>query len=118
MRLQNFLRARGLSMVTAKSAAVMKAPQPQTVAPKAAKPGLKLPAKGAPKMAAPKANKPGKYGKMANGKATGLLKLAIKWAIAEKDPEAKKMLKAVVVSLKKQLWAGLSDKSKQELSQL
>lgn len=59
-----------------------------------------------------------KFGPAANGKALGLLKLTIKWAKAEKDPEAKKMLTDIVKSIKAKVWDKLEQEAKDELNKL
>jgi hypothetical protein len=85
------------------------------------KPGKPMPA---PKQKGPVVPKPAlkkplpKYGKMANSRAAGLLKLAIKWAQTAPDPETKKVLIAGVKALKGLYWSRLSDKSKEELNSL
>jgi hypothetical protein len=57
-------------------------------------------------------------GAVANGKATGLLKLMIKWAKAEKDHEAKTLLIGLIKKIKLDVWDKLSQKSKDELNKL
>ena len=58
------------------------------------------------------------YSKMANSRAAGLLKLAIKWAKTAPDPETKRTLIEGIKVLKKVYWARLSAESKKELNEL
>jgi hypothetical protein len=58
------------------------------------------------------------YSKMANSRAAGLLKLAIKWAKTAPDPETKRTLITGIKALKKLYWARLSAESKKELNEL
>lgn len=89
------------------------AAKPTKVAPPAAK-------KPAVKPAQPQQKKPvvQPYSKMANSRAAGLLKLAIKWAKTAPDPETKRTLIAGIKVLKKVYWARLSAESKKELNEL
>lgn len=89
------------------------AAKPTKVAPPAAK-------KPAVKPAQPQQKKPAvqPYSKMANSRAAGLLKLAIKWAKTAPDPETKRTLIAGIKVLKKVYWARLSAESKKELNEL
>lgn len=59
-----------------------------------------------------------KLGAVANGKAKGLLTLMIKWAKAEKDPEAKKLMIDLIKTVKAKVWDKLDQKSKDALNQL
>ena len=118
--------APGRGKVPAKPAPVAKpapgakqapAAKPTKVAPPAAK---KPAAKPAVKPAQPQQKKPAvqPYSKMANSRAAGLLKLAIKWAKTAPDPETKRALIAGIKVLKKVYWARLSAESKKELNEL
>jgi hypothetical protein len=62
--------------------------------------------------------KPGQYGNSANGKAGGILKLAIKWAENDRDEETRKVMTQVVVAIKGVIWDHLSEKKQKELLEL
>ena len=78
----------------------------------------KLPTKAPAKKPVEKRPTVQPYSKMANSRAAGLLKLAIKWAKTAPDPETKRTLIEGIKVLKKVYWARLSAESKKELNEL
>ena len=61
---------------------------------------------------------PGKYDHAADGKAGGILKLAIKWAEKDKDEETRKVMTEIVKAIRDITWKHLSEKKQQELMKL
>jgi hypothetical protein len=58
------------------------------------------------------------YGKVANGKIAGYLKLGIKWAAADRDPETRKVMVQIIKAVKPIVWGHLSEDKRQELLKL
>ena len=61
---------------------------------------------------------PAKYGKMADVRAKSLLTIAIKWAKAESDKEAKEVLTGIVRKLRDDHFSHLSQDSQNDLKAL
>jgi hypothetical protein len=58
------------------------------------------------------------YGKAANGKIAGYLKLGIKWAAADRDQETRKVMVQIIKAVKPIVWDRLSEDKRQELLKL
>ena len=58
------------------------------------------------------------YGKAANGKIAGYLKLGIKWGAADRDPETRKVMVQIIKAIKPIVWDHLSEDKRQELLKL
>jgi hypothetical protein len=92
--------------------------KPGKIVPKVA-PKKVLVGKPAPKIVKPVAKPTGKlYGNAANGKSAGILKLAAKWAIADRDPETRKVMTQIAAGIKKIIWSHLTEEKKKELEKL
>jgi hypothetical protein len=77
-----------------------------------------VPAKPSPKAVPEKKPKVAPYGKAANGKIAGYLKLGIKWGAADRDPETRKAMIQIIKAIKPIVWDRLSEDKRRELLKL